>query len=87
MSHDSCGTNASDKLDAAYFDCLPPLEEISDISEPIISEKSFLDYSASDISDIPDLEEMPDMTELPSFLGTNYESRQNPRALRSSRVL
>ena len=53
----------TDKLDAAYFDCLPPLEEISDISEPIISEKSFLDYSASDISDIPDLEEMPDMTE------------------------
>ena len=76
-------TNASEKLDAAY-DCFPALEEISDIrQESIISEKSYIDDSYADISDIPDLEVIPEVSNLPSLLGLDYASRDCTRILRS----
>ena len=75
----SCGTNASENLDAAYFDC-----EIPDIRpDSIISEKSYIDDSYADISDIPDLEVIPEVSDLPSFLGQEYASRECTRILRS----
>ena len=80
----SCGTNASEKLDAAYFDCLPALEEISDIrQESIISEKSYIDDSYADISNIPDLEVIPEVSNLPSLLGLDYASRDCTHIFRS----
>ena len=80
----SCGTYASEKLDAAYFDCLPSLEEIPDIRpDSIISEKSYIDDSDADMSDIPDLEVIPEVSDLPSFLGQEYASRECTRILRS----
>ena len=75
------GTNASKKLDATYFDHLPVLTEINEVSEPTICipDKSFLDDS------VPDLEVIPVMTEIPSFIGQNYENRDSKRVCTRSK--
>ena len=75
------GTNASPKLDATYFDHVPPLTELNELSEPVtfLSEKSFLDDS------LPDLEPIPIMTEIPSFIGQEYENRDCNRVCTRSR--
>ena len=81
------GTYTSSKYDAAFFDQLPALTEleIDPVSQPIVTENSFLDQSS--ILDIPALEEIP-MTELevPSFLYDPPSQRDCTRKLRSSRV-
>ena len=53
------GIYTSGKLDPVYFDLISALTELelNPESQPIISEKSFLDESS--LCDIPDLEDLP----------------------------
>ena len=82
-----CGTYTSDVCCPKYFDILPmldeleikPLSETLRLTENLITEESFLE------SDIPPLESVPEVSELPSFLGTDFGTREGRKSGRITR--
>lgn len=84
-----CGTYTSDVCCPKYFEVLPmldqleiePLSETLKTTENLISEESFLDSSTS----IPPLESVPEVSELPSFLGTDFGTREGQKSGRMTR--
>ena len=58
---------------------IEPLSETLKNTENLISEESFLE------SDIPPLESVPEVSELPSFLGTDFGSREGQKSGRITR--